>query len=194
MADSTPNSPPVSETRGGAARTGERGQTTGPSGKSAGGAADEKNRQPAEDLSERSLGEFRLLRRLGRGGMAEVYLAEQTSLARQVAVKLLRAELLADETYLKRFKTEAMAAAGLNHPNIVQVYVIGEADGMHYIAQEYVQGQNLREYLVRKGPPDLAVALHLMKQVAAALQAAGAAGIVHRDIKPENILITAAAK
>ncbi|MES2791405.1 MAG: protein kinase [Planctomycetota bacterium] len=135
------------------------------------------------------LGEFRLLRRLGRGGMSEVYLAEQTLLKRHVAIKVMRPELMLDETLRQRFQKEALAVAGLNHPNIVQVYTVGEADSRIYIAQEYVNGQNLREYLTRKGPPDLQVAVHIMKQVAAALQAAGQAGIVHRDIKPENIML-----
>ena len=138
---------------------------------------------------EVTLGEFRLLRRLGRGGMSEVYLAEQTQLKRHVAVKVLRPELMLDESLRQRFQKEALAVAGLNHPNIVQVYTVGEAEGRFYIAQEYVNGQNLREYLTRKGPPDLQVAVHIMKQVAAALQAAGQAGIVHRDIKPENIML-----
>ncbi len=145
---------------------------------------------PTEEIPETTLGEFRILRRLGKGGMAEVFLAEQISLKRNVAVKVLREERLTDETHLKRFKTEATAAAALNHPNIVQVFTIGEQDGTHYIAQEYVQGMNLREYVTRKGPPEMGVALHIMKQVASALQAAHAAGIVHRDIKPENIMLT----
>lgn len=138
---------------------------------------------------EITLGEFRLLRRLGRGGMSEVYLAEQTLLKRHVAIKVLRPELMLDESLRQRFQKEALAVAGLNHPNIVQVYTVGEAEGRFYIAQEYVNGQNLREYLTRKGPPDLQVAVHIMRQVAAALQAAGQAGIVHRDIKPENIML-----
>jgi eukaryotic-like serine/threonine-protein kinase len=141
-------------------------------------------------LDDQLLGEFRLLRRLGRGGMAEVYLAEQTSLKRQVAVKVLRDDTVTDENHLRRFKQEAKAAAVLNHPNIVQVYVIGEQEGTHFIAQEYVQGWNLREYLSRQGLPTAAEALQIMIQVAAALQAAAEAGIVHRDIKPENIMIT----
>ncbi|MFO1022167.1 MAG: serine/threonine-protein kinase [Planctomycetales bacterium] len=136
------------------------------------------------------LGDFRLLRRLGRGGMSEVYLAEQTSLKRQVAVKVLRKELLKDPMALKRFRTEATAVAGLSHPNIVQVYIVGEHGELHYMVQEYVPGQNLREYLVRKGPPDLLLAIHIMRQICLALQAAEQAGIVHRDIKPENILLT----
>jgi len=142
------------------------------------------------ELSLKQLGEFRIIRPLGRGGMAEVYLAEQTSLHRPVAIKVLRAELLTDQTIVKRFEQEAQAAAGLLHPNIVQVYAFGQQDGIHYIAQEYVQGLNLRQFLNRKGPPELLVAYHVMRQIAAALAVAGDAGIVHRDIKPENILIT----
>ena len=122
--------------------------------------------------------------------MAEVYLADQTSLNRRVAVKVLRSEMVSDENHLKRFEQEAKAAGGLNHPNIVQVYLIGEQDGMHFIAQEYVQGLNLREFLKRNGPPDVQTALHIMRHVATAIGAAHAAGIVHRDIKPENIMIT----
>ncbi|MFQ5733326.1 MAG: serine/threonine-protein kinase [Planctomycetaceae bacterium] len=142
------------------------------------------------DLKDRELGDFKLLRRIGHGGMAEVYLAEQQSLKRNVAVKVLREEMHSDDVHLKRFEQEAKAAGGLNHPNIVQVYTIGRDEGTHYIAQEYVQGMNLREYLNRNGPPNLETALNFMRQVASALQAAGEAGIVHRDVKPENILIT----
>ncbi len=142
------------------------------------------------DLQDKMLGEFRLLWRVGGGGMAEVWLAEQTSLRRQVAVKVMKPAVQADETCRKRFEQEAFATAGLNHPSIVQVYAIGEADGVRYIAQEYVAGMNMRDYILRKGPPPVHIALHLMKQVAAALQAAAERGIVHRDIKPENILLT----
>lgn len=142
------------------------------------------------ELRDQMIGEFRVLRQIGRGGMADVYLADQTSLNRQVAVKVLRRELLTDEKHVRRFEREARAAAGLRHANIVQVYTIGSHDGVHYIAQEFVQGWNLKDYLNKKGPPDLSVALHVMKQVASALAASGDAGIVHRDIKPENILIT----
>jgi serine/threonine-protein kinase len=135
------------------------------------------------------LGEFRLLRRLGRGGMAEVWLAEQTSLDRKVAVKLLRPELMQEARHVARFRREATAAGGLNHPNIIQVHTIGEDGGQHYIAQEYVAGKTLKQFL-NNGPPSLSVALHIMRQVAAALKAAADAGIVHRDIKPENIMLT----
>ncbi len=137
-----------------------------------------------------TLGEFRLLRKLGTGGMAEVYLAEQTSLRRQVAVKVLRPEYVTDEQYVKRFRHEAAAAGSLNHPNIVQVYMVGEDNGINYIAQEYVQGRTLKDYLNRKGPMEIKIALHILRQVASALQVASDNGIVHRDIKPENILLT----
>lgn len=144
------------------------------------------------DLADRSLGEFKLLRRLGRGGMAEVYLAEQTSLSRFVAVKVLLPEMLsdADGVPLKRFEQEAQAAGSINHPNIVQVYTIGEQDGLHFIVQEFVEGMNLSEFVKRNGPPDGAAGLQIMEQVSAALKVAGDAGIVHRDIKPENIMLT----
>lgn len=139
---------------------------------------------------DRRIGDFHLLRRLGKGGMAEVWLAEQVSLKRHVALKLLKRDLTDDPTYIKRFEAEAKAAAGLNHPNIVQVYTVGQHEGQHYIVQEYVQGQTLRNLVQKKGPVGATVALHIMRQVAAALTAAAERGIVHRDIKPENIMIT----
>ena len=144
------------------------------------------------DLTEKKLGEFQLLRPLGSGGMADVYLAEQTTLQRYVAVKVMKPALMAHsgQDMVARFKQEAMMAAGLNHPNIVQVYTIGEEDGLHYIAQEFVQGKDLATILKGRGKPDIASALHVMRQVASALKASGHAGIVHRDIKPENIMVT----
>jgi serine/threonine-protein kinase len=145
---------------------------------------------PASDLTGRTLGEFQILRKLGQGGMGQVYLAMQHSLKRQVALKLLRKELAANTIALKRFYAEAEAVAKINHANIVQVYAIGAMDGLHYMALELVEGRNLREYLARKGALDLPLALSLMRQVAAALQRASELGIVHRDIKPENILVT----
>jgi hypothetical protein len=144
------------------------------------------------DLVDRTLGDFRLLRRLGVGGMAEVYLAEQISLRRSVAVKILRDDAVSgkNNTLLQRFEQEARAAGGLSHPNIVQVYMIGQAEHLHYIVQEYVQGQNLSQWVKRNGPPNFLTGLKWMKNVAVALSAASAAGIVHRDIKPENIMLT----
>ncbi|MGL4422425.1 MAG: serine/threonine-protein kinase, partial [Gemmataceae bacterium] len=140
------------------------------------------------DLTGRTLGDFHIRRLLGRGGMGQVYLAQQLSLKRQVALKFLRTDLMQNETALKRFQAEAEAVARINHPNIVQVYAIGEHDGLRYMALEYVEGRNLRHYLEKKGPPELPVALAILRQTAAALARASELGIVHRDIKPENIL------
>jgi hypothetical protein len=121
--------------------------------------------------------------------MGEVYLARQNSLNREVALKVLRPDLT-NPLYLSRFEAEAWSAAKLNHPNIVHVYTLGVFDGLRFIAMEYVQGTNLREYLLRKGTPDLPQALSIMRQAAAAVGAAGEVGLVHRDIKPENLLLT----
>jgi len=147
-------------------------------------------KQSHVNLSGRQLGDFRLLRRLGRGAMADVYLAEQRLLRRRVAVKILKPELANDQTYLRRFEIEAQAAASLVHANIVQIYEVGHLDGLRFIAQEYVQGQDLHEWVSRHGPPDLAHALSVIRQVAAALAKAAEQGVVHRDIKPENIMLT----
>lgn len=140
-------------------------------------------------MSDEVLDDFRLLRRLGKGGMAEVWLAEQESLKRNVALKLLRPDLTQDPTYVTRFQTEAKAAAGLNHPNIVQVYTVGEIDGQYFIAQEYVEGATLKGFIQKKGPLEVKLALRIMRQVASALRSAAERGIVHRDIKPENIML-----
>jgi eukaryotic-like serine/threonine-protein kinase len=145
---------------------------------------------PPLDLSGKTVGDFLVLRKLGQGGMGQVYLARQQSLKREVALKILRKELSENPTALKRFQAEAEAVARITHANIVQVYAIGEQDGLRYMALEYVEGRNLRDYLARKGPPDLQLSLTIMRQVAAALLRASEIGIVHRDIKPENIMIT----
>src|SRR5262245_44063773 len=142
------------------------------------------------DLTGQTLGDYRVLRRLGQGGMGQVYLAEQISLKRKVALKLLRSDLAANAVSLARFKREAEAVAKATHANIVQVYAIGESGGLHFMALEYVEGRNLRDYLAKKGPPELLQALSIMRQVASALQRASELGIIHRDIKPENILLT----
>lgn len=142
------------------------------------------------DLSGQRLGDYELIRRLGRGGMADVYLARQTSLGRQVAIKVLRPTLASDEKYVRRFHQEARAAASLVHANIVQIHEVGCANGFHYIAQEYVPGQNLRQYMQRNGPLDVRLALRVLRQVAAALHRSAQAQIIHRDIKPENIMLS----
>ena len=145
---------------------------------------------PPPDLRGRTVGEFQVLRKLGQGGMGQVYLARQLSLKRDVALKILRDDLAGNTTALKRFQAEAEAVARVTHANIVQVFAVGEHEGLRYMALEFVDGRNLREYLARKGPPDLPLAISIIRQVAAALQRASEIGIVHRDIKPENILIT----
>lgn len=142
------------------------------------------------DLTGQTLGDFRVLRRLGQGGMGQVYLAEQVSLKRHVALKTLKPELAANEVSLSRFKQEAHSVARVTHANIVQIYAISETSGLHYMALEYVEGKNLRENLEKKGTPDVLMGLRIMTQIAAALQRASELGIVHRDIKPDNILLT----
>jgi serine/threonine-protein kinase len=142
------------------------------------------------DLTGQTLGDFRIERLLGIGGMGEVYLAHQVNLDRKVALKILRPELLSSPTYLARFEKEATSAAKLNHPNVVHIYSLGSFDGVRYIAMEYVQGTNLKDFLLKKGPPDLLLALAIMKQAGQAVAVAGELGLIHRDIKPENLLLT----
>ena len=142
------------------------------------------------DLAGRTLGDFDLIRLIGVGGMGAVYLARQRSLKRQVAIKVLKADLAANTTALRRFQAEAEAVASITHANIVQVYAIGESDGLHYMALEYVDGRNLRDFFEKKGIPETPVAIEIIRQVAGALERAGELGFVHRDIKPENILLS----
>lgn len=151
---------------------------------------DKSSNNSPDDISGQTLGDFHLIRRIGQGGMGQVYLAEQTSLKRKVAVKLLRTDLAANEVALSRFRSEAESVARINHPNIVQVFTVGQHQSLQFMALEYVEGVNLRDYLAKKGTPDLPRCLLIMRQVAAALQRASETGIVHRDIKPENILLT----
>jgi serine/threonine-protein kinase len=132
---------------------------------------------------------YRILRRLGKGGMGEVFLAEDTKQhGRKVALKVLPHELTKSESRLRRFKQEARAVLALNHPNILTVFEIGEAEGSFYIATEYIDGETLRHCLWR-GPLKFDETLGIGIPVAMALEAAHAAGIVHRDIKPENIML-----
>ncbi len=143
----------------------------------------------ALDLTGQTLGDYVMLRRLGRGGMAEVFLAEQISLNRQVAFKVLKPELAKDKQYVLRFLNEARAAAALVQANIVQIYEVGQTDGYHFIAQEYVRGQNLKQYLNRYGAVEPIMAINVLRQVTAALQKSSEHHIIHRDIKPENIML-----
>ncbi len=150
---------------------------------------DESGAAVEPDLSGRTLGDYQLIRQLGAGGMSNVYLAEQLSLRRKVALKVLKRRLSQDASYVRRFHREAQAAAKLVHANIVQIYEVGDRDGYHYIAQEYVPGRNLKQVLDRDGVVKARPAVSIMRRVLAALKKAGEEGITHRDIKPENIMI-----
>ena len=132
---------------------------------------------------------YEILEEVGKGGMAYVYKARCKLLNRTVAIKMLRSDLEGDEEFLKRFKTEATAAANLTHPNIVSIYDTGEDNGNHYIVMEYVDGISLKKYITENAPLDVHEALSIAYQISDALCAAHEKGIVHRDIKPHNILI-----
>jgi serine/threonine protein kinase len=134
------------------------------------------------------LGRYKIISRLGAGGMGEVYLAEDTKLGRKVAVKLLPAQFTKDEDRVRRFAQEAKAASALNHPNIITIYEIGDVDGERFIATEFVDGMTLRRRL-SEARFTVEDAIEVAAQVASALEAAHSAGIVHRDVKPENIML-----
>jgi len=145
-----------------------------------------------DDLSGRNLGGYRILRRLGGGAMGNVYLAEQQSLGRQVAVKVLRSDASRHPGAVERFSQEARAAAALVHGNIVQIHEVACIEGLHFLAEEYVAGPTLKAWLLARGPLDPLQALSVLSQVGSALAKSAQAGIVHRDIKPENLLVTPA--
>src|SRR5579884_723961 len=128
-------------------------------------------------------------RKLGSGGMADVYLAEDQELGRRVALKLLNERHAADEQFVERFRREAQSAAGLNHPNIVSIFDRGLAEGTYYIAMEYLDGRTLKELLVRNGPTPIPIAIDYARQVLAAIAFAHRHGVVHRDIKPHNVVV-----
>jgi serine/threonine-protein kinase len=136
-----------------------------------------------------TFGSYQILAKVGRGGMGEVYLARDTRLGRDVALKILAAEYTQDRDRIWRFRQEATAASSLNHPNILTIHEAGDADGCHFIATEFVDGETLRQILTRTGCMPLGEALAIAVQVASALAGAHKAGIVHRDIKPENVMV-----
>jgi serine/threonine protein kinase/tetratricopeptide (TPR) repeat protein len=134
------------------------------------------------------LAHYEILSMLGAGGMGEVYLAEDMRLRRKVAIKMLAPELTRDERGLRRFEHEAHAASALNHPNILTIHEFGQENGMHFIASEFIDGVTLRQRLVN-GKLELNDAIEISIQIASALAAAHAGGIVHRDIKPDNVIV-----
>ena len=150
---------------------------------------------PTERAGSRSvgkgtrLGPYEILSPLGAGGMGEVYRARDERLGREVAIKVLSAELSEDASRVKRFEKEARSASALNHPNIVTVYDFGSSDGLSYIAMEKVDGETLRK-LVAGGPVPIKKLLPIATQIADGLARAHEAGIVHRDLKPENVMVT----
>jgi len=134
-------------------------------------------------------GRYRIIRKLGSGGMANVYLAEDQELGRRVAIKILNERHAGDEQFVERFRREAKNAAGLSHPNIVSIYDRGQSNGTYYIAMEYLEGKTLKELLVARGPTPIRVAVDYTRQILAALAFAHRHGIVHRDIKPHNVIV-----
>jgi serine/threonine-protein kinase len=134
-------------------------------------------------------GRYRIVRKLGSGGMANVYLAEDEDLGRRVAIKILNARYADDELFVERFRREAKSAASLSHPNIVSIYDRGEAEGHPYIAMEVIEGRSLKELILSRGPVPVEKAITYAKQILSALRFAHRNGIIHRDIKPHNILV-----
>ena len=142
----------------------------------------------ADSLVGQTIGHYKISESIGTGGMGEVYLATDITAGRKAALKLLPMRFTGDAERLKRFQQEAHAVVALNHPNILTVYEIGEDHSTHYIASELIEGETLRQRLMR-GRMQLSEAVDIAIQVASALAAAHQAGIVHRDIKPENIML-----
>src|SRR5436305_12309972 len=132
-------------------------------------------------------GRYRVVRKLGTGGMANVHLAEDQEHGRRVALKMLDDRHAQDEQFVERFRREAKNAAGLSHPNIVSIYDRGKAEGTYYIAMEFLEGRTLKELLVARGPTPIKIAIDYAQQILAALGFAHRNGIGHRDINPHNV-------
>ncbi len=137
------------------------------------------------------IGHYKIVKKIGAGGMGEVFLAEDVRLKRKIALKILPAAVSQNKNYLRRFEQEAYAASALNHPNILTVHEFGDENGTNFIATEFVEGKTLRERLISNERLSLSETLDIVLQIVAALSAAHDAGIIHRDIKPENIMIRA---
>lgn len=140
-------------------------------------------------VGKRISGRYKILEVIGGGGMANVYLARDMILEREVAMKVLRFDFSNDDEFIKRFGREAQSATSLAHPNIVSIYDVGEEKGVYYIVMEYVEGQTLKQYIQQFAPVNPRKAVHIMVQIMAAIQHAHDNQIIHRDIKPHNILI-----
>lgn len=132
---------------------------------------------------------YEIIKSIGEGGMANVYLANDTILDREVAVKVLRGDLSTDEKFIRRFQREALSVSNLSHPNIVEVYDVGEEDGQYYIVMEYIEGKTLKQLLNKRGALTLPEVIDIMTQLTDGLSHAHEAYIIHRDIKPQNIMI-----
>lgn len=132
---------------------------------------------------------YEIIKTIGEGGMANVYLASDTILERKVAIKVLRGDLSNDEKFIRRFKREALSVSNLSHPNIVEVYDVGEEEGNYYIVMEYIEGKTLKQLLQKRGALTLPEVIDIMSQLTDGLAHAHDAYIIHRDIKPQNIMI-----
>ena len=162
---------------------GDRGADRGRGPEGAGGVVQSVERDTIID------GRYRVIKRLGSGGMADVYCAQDQQLGRQVALKLLYRHFAEDEQFVERFRREASSAAGLQHPNIVGIYDRGEWNGTYYIAMEFIEGRTLKDVIRERGPAPPEAAVDIVLQILRAARFAHQRGIVHRDIKPHNVLI-----
>ncbi len=189
-----PQNPPAAEAQQTEAYTGQEATQADSVAKDAGQEVAQEQANPAASvrakLTSNVLGDFRLLQKLGKGGMGAVYKAQQISLEREVALKLLSRELASKPLFVQRFYREARLLAKLDHPNIVRGYAVGEEHGYHYCAMEFIDGGSLTSLLQRTGKLSVGDALHVAITCAEALQYAHEHNMVHRDIKPDNILVT----
>src|SRR6056297_1364348 len=146
------------------------------------------SKEPSRKVKQ--LGDFKILQKLGQGGMGEVYLAHQISLDRKVALKTLSKELAKREDFVKRFQREARSMARLDHPNAVKVFAVDSVAGVHFAAIEYIDGQSMQDWMDDLEKLEVGDALHVILAAADALKVAHDQALIHRDIKPDNILVT----
>ncbi len=178
--ESTPATPATATKSSGAKSSGAKGSTA---------RTEKTDRSSDSSLSRRTLGNYKVLERLGSGAMGVVYKARHVNLNKTIALKVLQDRLAGDESYLKRFLLEARAAAALNHPSIVQAYDVGEQDGVYYLAMEFVDGETVKEIVERDGRLDEKRAVKIALHVTEALEHASKQQIIHRDVKPANIML-----